>query len=76
MEISDNGSGGFQIVFQSPFRFGDQVWFESLHNGKGTGTILDIILQEDGQVYYAVQLDGGEIQSGIYPNDIKFFQRT
>jgi hypothetical protein len=44
-------------------------------NGAGEGKILDIVVQENGSIYYVVLRDDGTAQSGIYPNEVTLIGR-
>jgi len=67
--------GSFSVSFRTPFMFGDQVTYKSATNGEGSGAILDIVVQQDGGVYYAIGRADGSIQSGIYPDEMQLVSR-
>ena len=68
--------GSFTVTFTTPYAFGDRVTYKSKVNGEGAGKILDIVVQEDGLVYYAILLENGSIQSGIYRDEMKLISRS
>ena len=68
-------NAAFRVTFDTPYFYGDRVSFDGI-NGKGTGTVVDICLMEDGQVYYTIGLDGSdEMQGGVYSKSIKLISR-
>jgi hypothetical protein len=62
----------YSINFNSPYYYGDHVNFDSPMNGKGTGYITAITVDEDGFIDYLISLDDGSntIIGGICPQDI------
>jgi hypothetical protein len=68
-------NGVYRVSFDTPYFYGDRVRFAG-ENGKGTGTVADICLMEDGQVYYTIDLDDSkEMQGGVYANTIELVER-
>jgi hypothetical protein len=69
--VEEIGKGRFRVTFESPYKFGDRVSYNSKVNGSGKGKILDLVVQNDGKVHYTIELSDGKAQSGIYPDEIK-----
>lgn len=56
---------------RTKYTFGDRVRYVSQMNGSGTGSILLIDFDEQGQVAYTIQVDGQpDLQGGILDDDI------
>jgi hypothetical protein len=53
---------------RSPFRFNDFVEFDSV-NGSGRGFIRHIVLSEDGEVWYAIEVNEDELVFCVLPRD-------
>ena len=56
-----------KIEYYSPYYFGDLVDCNAQHTGSFQGRVSEIVLSEDGSVYYGVLCNDGIIQYGIYP---------
>jgi hypothetical protein len=67
--IQELPDGSYEIAFRTPYIFGQIVSYRSV-NGAGRGRIVDMVVVEDGSVYYSVELPSGEVQPGIYPEEI------
>ena len=53
---------------RSPFRFNDFVEFDSV-NGSGRGFVRHIVLPEDGEVWYAIEVSEDELVFGVHPTE-------
>jgi hypothetical protein len=67
--IQELPDGTYEVAFRTPFVFGQMIRYRST-NGTGRGRIVDMVVVEDGSVYYSVELPSGEIQPGIYPEEV------
>lgn len=65
-----------KISFMSQFIFGDVIEWDCRDYGQGRGRIIDIVICDDGAVYYTAQPDDGDAQSGLYPDQIRLVQKA
>ena len=67
--IQELPDGSYEVAFRTKYIFGQMVSYRSM-NGSGRGRIVDMVVVEDGSVYYSVELPDGDVQPGIYPEEI------
>ena len=67
--IQELPDGTYEVAFRTKYIFGQMISYKSM-NGTGRGRIVDMVVVEDGSVYYSVKLPSGDVQPGIYPEEI------
>jgi hypothetical protein len=67
--IQELPDGSYEVAIRTKYIFGQTIHYDSM-NGQGRGRIVDMVVVEDGSVYYSVELPSGEVQPGIYPEEV------